>query len=44
MMPEMDLPLPVITTEGQSEDCIDDEFERNVGQSEDFQNFLNKYM
>ena len=44
MVADIDLPLPPITTEGQSEDCIDDEFERNVGQSEDFQNFLNKYM
>ena len=44
MGPDMELPLPAIATEGQSEDCIDDEFERNVGQTEDFQNFLSKYM
>lgn len=30
--------------EAMSDDGIDDEFERNVGQSEDFQNFLSKYM
>lgn len=35
---------PELESEAVSDDCIDDEFERNVGQSEDFQNFLNKYM
>ena len=33
MAPDLDLPLPAIATEGhnEDEDCIDDEFERNVG-------------
>ena len=36
--------LPEIDTALAAENGIGDEFERNIGQSEDFQNFLNKYM
>lgn len=35
---------PELESEEMPEDCIDEQFERDVGQSEDFQNFLNKYM
>lgn len=38
------VPVPEIENEINLEVGVDDEFDRNIGQSEDFQNFLNKYM